>query len=64
MATPSLRNSIAKLALAGEQAGFTVEQMIQMLNAGVTVEGLLGLIEWRLETGVRESETRSCRWLI
>ena len=48
MATPSIRATIGKLALAGEQAGFTVEQMIWMLNAGLTVEGLLWLIEWRL----------------
>jgi hypothetical protein len=49
MATPSLQRSICKLAMAGEQAGFTVEQMIQMLNASVTVEGLLRLIQWRFK---------------
>ena len=64
MATPSLQNSICKLAMAGEQAGFTVEQMIRMLNAGVTIEGLLGLIEWRLGTGVPESQTRTSQWVI
>ena len=64
MATPSLQASIAKLAIAGEQAGFTVEQMIQMLNAGVTIERLLGLIEWRLGTGVAEGQTRSSRWVM
>jgi hypothetical protein len=62
MATPSLQTSIAKLAIAGEQAGFTVEQMIQMLNAGVTVEGLLRLIEWRM-TPITE-ELRSSRWIV
>jgi len=31
---------IQKLVLAGEQAGFTVEQMIQMLQTGTTVEAL------------------------
>lgn len=48
MATPLLKDSIAKLAIAGERAGFTVEQMIRMLNAGVTIEGLLRAIEFRL----------------
>lgn len=64
MATLSLQNSIAKLAIAGKQAGFTVEQMIGLLNAGITVESLLGLIEWRLGTGVPEKETRSSRWVM
>ena len=31
----------------GEQAGFTVEQMIQLLNDGLTIETLLDLISWR-----------------
>jgi len=47
METPLLEDSIAKLAIAGEQDGFTVEQMIGMLNAGVTIEGLLRIIEFR-----------------
>ena len=64
MATPSIRTTIGKLALAGEQAGFTVEQMIRILNAGVTVEDLLGLIEWRLRTGVPERQMRSTRWVV
>lgn len=62
MATPTLQQSIFKLAMAGEQAGFTVEQMIQMLNAGVTIEGLLRLIEWRFNS---QPETlRSSRWVM
>lgn len=40
--------AIRKLAFAGEQAGFTVEQTIELLNAGLTVETLLHLIERRL----------------
>ena len=39
--------AIEKLAIAGEQAGFTVEQMIRLLNDGLTVETLLDLISWR-----------------
>jgi hypothetical protein len=37
-----------KLALAGEAAGYSLDEMIQMLESGVAVETLLCLIEWRL----------------
>ena len=47
--TPNLHQSIAKLAMAGEQAGFSVEQMIELLSAGLSVATLLDLIMWRLE---------------
>ena len=40
--------AIEKLVLAGEQAGFTVEQMIQILQTGASVEALLHMIEGRL----------------
>ncbi len=45
---PSIVVSFYKLALAGEQAGFSLEDMISLLNAGLTVETLLDLIERRL----------------
>lgn len=45
----ALVSGIAKLAIVGQQAGFTVEQMIGLLNAGLGVEGLVELIAWRLE---------------
>lgn len=32
----------------GQQAGFSIEQMIHLLNEGITVETLLDLISWRL----------------
>ncbi len=41
--------AINKLAVAGEQAGFTLEQMIHLLDSGLTVETLLELIAWRFE---------------
>lgn len=41
--------AVGKLAIAGERAGFTLEQMIRILNAGFTVEDLLDLIESRLQ---------------
>jgi len=48
MESPSLVLAISKLAVAGEQAGFTLEQMIELLNDGLTVATLLELIAWRL----------------
>ena len=44
MQKKKLERAICKLAIAGEQAGFSVEQMIDFLNAGLTVERLLDLI--------------------
>jgi hypothetical protein len=35
-------------AIAGEQAGFTLDQMIELLNSGLSVVALLYLITWRL----------------
>jgi len=46
---PVLVGAISKLAHAGEQAGFTVEEMIELLNAGVSVETLLNLICFSLQ---------------
>ena len=40
MATPSLATTVYKLAIAGEQAGLSVEQMIELLNDGITVDTL------------------------
>lgn len=45
----TLGRSISKLAIAGEQAGFTVEQMIQLLNDGLEVSSLISLIHWKLD---------------
>ena len=42
-------NAIRKLAVAGEQAGFTLDQMIELLNSGLSVVALLDLITWRLD---------------
>ena len=41
-------NAIRKLAIVGEQAGFSLDQMIQLLNSGMSVVTLLDLIAWRL----------------
>ena len=39
-----LIGAIRKLALAGEQAGFSVEEMIELLKTGVSVETILDLV--------------------
>ena len=48
MASQLQVNAIRKLAIAGEQAGFTLDQMIQLLNSGMSVVTLLDLIALRL----------------
>jgi hypothetical protein len=61
MEQPIIMTAIQKLVLAGEQAGFTVEQMIQMLQTGATVEILLSLIELRL---CPSPASPSSRWVM
>ena len=65
MAKPSLTKAIDKLAVSGEQAGFSVEQMIEMLNSGTSIKILIELIAWRL--GVFQNPPRvpvsSTRWV-
>ena len=43
--------SVAKLAILGKP-GFNLEDMLKLLQAGLTVETLLDLIAWRLEAPV------------
>lgn len=50
MENPSLMTAIGKLAILGERAGFSIEQMIELLKAGVSVEALLHLIAAALES--------------
>jgi hypothetical protein len=52
--------AIEKLVLAGEEAGFSVEQMIHILQTGASVEALLQLIEWRLSPAAPSS----ARWVM
>lgn len=59
---PILMTAIEKLVRAGKQAGFSVEQMIQMLQTGVDVETLLQMIERRLSPP--SAKLRSSRWVI
>jgi hypothetical protein len=62
----TLERAICKLVIAGEQAGFNVEQMIEFLNAGLSVEGLLDLITLRLETlpKLSAAPAGSSGWLV
>ena len=62
MEQPILMTAIEKLVRAGEHAGFSVEQMIQILQTGVDVETLLQMIERRLSPP--SARQRSSRWVI
>ena len=63
MPQPALVQAVEKLAQAGEQAGLSVEDMIRILNAGVSVEILLDLI---IERSLKPSERElgSSRWIV
>jgi hypothetical protein len=54
--------TIRKLVVAGERAGFSVEEMIDLLQHGLTMASLLDLIEWRLSP--RVVAPRSSRWIM
>jgi hypothetical protein len=58
------RMAVSKLARAGEQAGFSVELMIQLLNAGLTVATLLELIAKRLDNPQPVTYRQSSRWIM
>lgn len=66
MENPSLVLAISKLAAAGEQAGFTLQQMIELLDAGLGVETLLDLICMRLHpTAITFDHAASrYRWVV
>ena len=68
MDNPSLVLAISKLAAAGEQAGFTLEQMIviELLDHGLEVETLVDLIRMRLHPAATTADQAvSCyRWVI
>ena len=41
--------AIERLVQAGEEVGFTVHDLVRMLKGGMSLEGLLDLIEVRME---------------
>jgi hypothetical protein len=49
---PVLARAIRKLALVGEQAGLSIEEMIELLKTGVSVDTLLNLICSRLKVEI------------
>jgi hypothetical protein len=49
MRHPVLARAIERLVAAGERAGISVVQMIQILDVGVSVEALLDIIDQRLK---------------
>ena len=61
-----LVRAVGKLAIAGEQAGFSLEQMIELLNEGLSVETLLDLISWRLDAMQNSAASPPCSsgWII
>jgi hypothetical protein len=63
MQHPVLVRAVERLAKAGEQAGFSVEDMIRMLNAGLNVEALLNVIERSLQPPPQETPRSSC-WIM
>jgi hypothetical protein len=64
--SPSLVNAIYKLAQAGEHAGLSLEQMIELLDGGVSVETLLEMIASRLDiqNAPAVPTVASCRWIV
>jgi hypothetical protein len=46
--TEDVYNAIERLVQAGEQVGFSVHDLIRMLNNGMSLENLLNLIELRM----------------
>jgi hypothetical protein len=63
MERPSTAQTVYDLAVAAEEAGFSVEQLLQFLIAGVGVEALCQLIELRLGD-VESSAGSSSRWIM
>lgn len=62
MENPSLVLAISKLAAAGEEAGFTLEQMIDLLDHGLEVETLLQLIQLRLHPAATSPDQGASRY--
>lgn len=52
-------DAIERLVQAAEQVGFTVPDLIQMLQTGMTLESLLDLIEIRMARTLRDAGARA-----
>jgi len=54
----SVYEAIERLVKAGEQVGFTVHDLIRMLNGGMSLESLLDVIEVRMPGTCLDLESR------
>jgi hypothetical protein len=54
---------VQAMANTGERAGFTIKQIIELLNLRLTAETLLHLIGWRLHHPMLASPN-SARWIM
>ena len=50
MEQPSYLHAVQQLAVAGEQAGVSVDEMIQLLSSGSSLDSVVDLIMQRLES--------------
>jgi hypothetical protein len=50
MKTPTIEYSVTKLALLASEAGFSLDDLTQMLNSGVKMEELLEIMGHKLTT--------------
>ena len=63
MENPTIGRTICKIAVPGECAGFTVEQMIELLNNGLDAPTLVSMIEWKLNYAEQQIPAlRAYRW--
>jgi hypothetical protein len=61
----NLPATLGKLVSAAEEADMDVQQMIDLLNVGLSMEGLLLLIELRLEDRRKKAFQRAVpKWTI
>ena len=63
MQQPVLTRAVETLASAAEQAGIGVEEMIRILQAGISVETLIDLIA-RSRPVAREQIGQPSRWVV
>ena len=63
MPSPTTAQVVCELAIAGEEAGFSLEQMIELLTAAVGADALCHLVELRL-VEANPSAARSSRWIM
>ena len=60
MEQPSLFSTVRKFALLAQEAGFSLDTMIQFLDAGVTMETLVRMVAMELQTPMHQQS----RWIM